>query len=107
MKITGFLKKWVMTCFAVLFFLLFIGKGCTSKMVKKTNDNVSSNKVEMVQKIDSLEMRINSLEKKTISLEEMKNIYHSNMYDFLVYEKDLDDHNISLSEIKIKLKEKK
>jgi outer membrane murein-binding lipoprotein Lpp len=94
-----FMKKWGMTILAVIFFLLFMGRGCTSIKISKVNTNVDS--VEM--HVDSLEQKIVELEDKTISKKEMKDEFERTMLDFLIYEDDLDRGKTSLSAIKNKI----
>jgi len=98
-----FMKKWGMTILAVIFFLLYMGRGCTSTKISKTNDNIDSTKIELVQKIDSLENRLQKVENKTFSNKEMKDEMERVMLDFLIYEDDLDKGKTSLSTIKDKI----
>ena len=54
MKFKDFVTKWAWQILACLFFLLFIGKGCTSSKVAKTNAMLEEKTVLLEHKVDSL-----------------------------------------------------
>ena len=94
-----FMKKWGMTTLAAIFFLLFMGRGCTSTKISKVNKIVDS--IEM--HVDSLEQKIVKLEETTFNKKELKDEMERVMLDFLIYEDDLDKGRTSLSTIKDKI----
>lgn len=103
MKLKDFLKKWAWQIFAALFLLLYLGKGCTSKKVSKTNELLESKTSELTTRVDSLSAEIKSLKDKSASSDDIKNEMERVMLDFLIYEDDLDKGKTSLSKIKDKI----
>ncbi len=99
MKAIEFIKKWIWQILAALFFILFIGKGCTSSKITKTNQNIDT----LENKVDSLSSRIEKLEKNTLTDKKGRDAMEKVMLDFLIYEDDLDKGKTSLSEIKNKI----
>lgn len=99
MNIKEFISKWAWQILAALFFLLYLGKGCTSSKVSKIEDK--SDRLEA--KIDSLSTVISDLNKKTSSQKEIKDVLELVMLDYLIYEDDLDKGKTSLSKIKDKI----
>jgi len=100
-----FIKNWSWQVLAILFFLLFMGRGCTGKKVAKTNKLIEENHVQLTNTVDSLTNRITTLEKTSISSKEARDIMESVMLDYLIYEDDLDKGKTSLSEIKNKIEQ--
>jgi len=101
-KLKEFLKDKVatFTLVSLICFLLFSVQTCSiSRKIK----NVS----ELQVKIDSLSTRIKSLESSQVSKKEYKEISERTMYQFLIFEEDVDKGKISLSEIELKLKNEK
>lgn len=103
MKLKEFLMKWAWQIFAALFFVLYIGKGCTSKKISKTNQLLESKFKECNHKIDSLSSELSNLKNSTADSDEVKNQMEKVMLDFLIYEDDLDKGKTSLSKIKDKI----
>ena len=99
MKLVDNVKKWAWQILAIVFFFLFLGKGCTSKKVSKINNNVDDVHVA----IDSLNSEINSLKEKTFTKKELKDEMERVMLNYLIYEDDLDRGKTSLSQIKNKI----
>jgi len=99
MKAIEFIKKWIWQILAALFFVLFIGKGCTSTKISKTNKNIDG----LENKIDSLNFRLNQLEKSSLTDKKGRDMMEKVMLDFLIYEDDLDKGKTSLSQIKNKI----
>jgi len=83
--------------------MLYIGKGCTSKKISKTNTILDEKYTKIEIKIDSLSNVIRKLENKSIDSKEATNIMERVMLDYLIYEDDLDKRKTSLSEIKNKI----
>lgn len=101
MKFVETIKKWSWQILAVLFFLLFLGKGCTSSKIDRTNKNIDDMHVE----IDSLKNEIGKIRDQSITVKDLKNEMELVMLDFLIYEDDLDRGKTSLSQIKNKIEE--
>jgi hypothetical protein len=98
------ISKWAWQILAVLFFLLYLGKGCTSSKVSKTNLILEEKTDRLEAKIDSLSNIISDLNDKTSSKKEIRDVLELVMLDYLIYEDDLDNGKISLSKIKDKIK---
>jgi len=99
MKFVETIKRWSWQILAVLFFVLFLGKGCTSTKISKTNKNIDEMQVE----IDSLKTEISKLRDQSITRKDLKDEMEIVMLDFLIYEDDLDRGKTSLSQIKNKI----
>lgn len=101
-KIKVFLEKNYLTIIIVLF-LTFLVSNCSN--ISK----ISSLKKETSSLNDSLSKRISNLEVKINSLPTQENVESYNrklMYEFLIYEDDLDNRRTSLSKIKEELNRK-
>jgi outer membrane murein-binding lipoprotein Lpp len=99
MNIVNIIKERAWQILAVLFLLLFLGRGCTSTKITKTNQNVDDLHVT----VDSLSNEISKLRDKTFNKTDLKNEMERVMLDFLIYEDDLDKGKTSLSEVKNKI----
>ena len=100
MKLVETVKKWAWQIIAGLFIFLYLGKGCTSSKIKKTDKNIDD--VHVV--IDSLTTELNLLKGQSFTKSELRDEMEEVMLDFLIYEDDLDKGKISLSQIKNKIK---
>lgn len=103
MKAIEFIKEKAWQILTVIFLVLFLGKGCTSKKIAKTNKQLQEHSVKVSHKVDSLQEVIISLENKTISAKETEDIMEKVMLNYLIYEDDLDKGKTSLSQIKNKI----
>ena len=103
MKILNFVKEKAWPIIAILFIGLFLGKGCTSKKISKTNKVIAEYQAVSTHKIDSLQGVIISLEDKVLDSKETEDIMERVMLGFLIYEDDLDRGKTSLSQIKNKI----
>ena len=103
MKFIDLVKKWAWQVIAILFLLLWIGKGCTNKQLSKTNKMITENNIELVSTVDSLSGIITEYNENTPTKKEVKDMMELTMLDFLIYEDDLDKGKISLSQIKDKI----
>jgi peptidoglycan hydrolase CwlO-like protein len=101
MKLVETVKIWSWQILAIMFFLLFLGKGCTSTKISKTNKNID----EMHSEIDSLNTEISKIRNQSITRKDLKDEMERVMLDFLIYEDDLDRGKTSLSQIKNKIEE--
>jgi len=101
MELVETVKRWSWQILAIVFFLLFLGKGCTSTKISKTNKNID----EMHSEIDSLNTEISKIRNQSITRKDLKDEMERVMLDFLIYEDDLDRGKTSLSQIKNKIEE--
>ena len=103
MNFKEFIIKWAWQILACLFFLLYLGKGCTSSKVSKTN-SILEEKTDLLEaKMDSLSSVILDLKTHTATFKEVKDALEVVMLDYLIYEDDLDNGKTSLSKIKDKI----
>jgi hypothetical protein len=91
-----FIKKYVFQILTVTFLLLYLKDGCTSTKISKMDKNI-------IKHIDSLETRLHVLESKSFTKKELYDDIEKIMFDFLIYEDDLDKGKTSLSSIKNKI----
>jgi hypothetical protein len=103
MKFIETIKTHAWQILAILFFGLFLGKGCTSKKIGATNKIINEHNISVSHKVDSLQKVIISLENKTVDGLEVENIMEKVMLNYLIYEDDLDKGKTSLSQIKNKI----
>lgn len=103
MKIINHIKQYAWQILTVLFILLFLGRGCTSKKISKIDKKLDTTNVGIIKSIDSLENRINQLENTVTTPKQTQDIMERVMLDFLIYEDDLDRGKTSLSQIKNKI----
>jgi len=98
-KFGEFVGTHIWKIMTVVFFFLFLGKGCTNNKISDLNDEFKANKTELVKYIDAAQKTTDS----AITTKEVKDIVEKVMLDFLIYEDDLDKGKISLSEVKDKI----
>ena len=103
MKFIELIKTWAWQILAIIFLLLWVGQGCTSKKISKTNKLLTENNEVLVVRVDSLSSEITSLKDNTATKKEVKDMMELTMLDFLIYEDDLDKGKISLSQVKDKI----
>ena len=104
MKATEFFKEKlnsILIGFAIVLVVLFF-KQCS--VSSKVSDLKKSN-LTLQSKVDSLTKEIKDLEKSQVTSSEYQKISERTMYQFLIYEEDIDKGKISLSEVQLKLKE--
>ncbi len=104
MKLKDFVTKWAWQILAGLFFLLYLGKGCTSSKMSKTNNLLEEKTLNLEHKVDSLTIVIGKMNQTKPSSSEVRDIMEVVMLDYLIYEDDLDNGKASLSQIKDKIK---
>lgn len=90
-----FLKENTWKVTTVVFLLLFLSKGCTNTKISKLEDKT----VSLQREVDSLRADVRTRATKKDVRDEMERV----MFDFLIYEDDLDKGKTSLSEIKNKI----
>lgn len=99
-KVNDFFKEWGNTI--LVFFVLVISlKTCG---VSSTSSDNSEELNSLTNKVDSLQNELDETKNKVISQEELDVMQDEMMYDFLLYEKELDDGEITLTQIKEKTK---
>lgn len=95
-SINEFLNKWGNL---ILVFLVLIITMKTCGISSTTSDNSDQVK-ELNSKVDSLGQELKSFKENTASKEELDVMQDEMMYDFLLYEKELDDGKITLTQVK-------
>jgi len=103
MKFVEMVKTHAWKILTFIFLLGFIGRGCTSSKIAKTNKALESHNEVMVKTVDSLTTVITTLEDKVVGSKETRDIMEKVMLNYLIYEDDLDKGKISLSQIKDKI----
>lgn len=84
---------WKVT--TVVFLLLFLTKGCTNTKLSKLEEKT----ISLQKEVDSLRTQIKTMPTQKTVRDEMERV----MFDYLIYEDDLDKGKTSLSEIKNKI----
>ena len=95
------IKLHVWKILTIIFFLLFLAKGCTNKKISKLDKKYDLLTNEIMQRLDSLYTTSNQKATKQEVKQQMEQV----MFNYLIYEDDLDRGKISLSDIKNKLEE--
>jgi hypothetical protein len=88
---------WKVT--TVIFFLFFLADGCTNRKISALEKEYSKNISELNLKIDLLTNHV----KNTPSKKEVRDEMEVIMFNFLIYEDDLDKGKVSLSDVKNKI----
>jgi len=98
-KLFLFLNKHGQKLTLLIVLVIFI-RSCTLSsnvsILKSDNEN-------LVKQINALSLKTDSLPDKSI----INNIVEDNLYQFLIFEDDLDKGKTSLSEIKLRIEQKK
>lgn len=98
-NILSFLKEHTWKITTVVFILLFLSKGCTSNKISTLEKKYLENTKNLETKIDSLQLRVS----KMATAKDVRDEMEKTMFDFLIYEDDLDKNKVSLSDIKNKI----
>lgn len=93
------LKANVWKVSTVIFAVLFLLKGCTNNKISNMEKKYDKNYHELSLKIDSLQTQLSKTSTSKQVRDEMERI----MFDFLIYEDDLDKGKTNLSNIKNKI----
>lgn len=98
-NLVSFLKEniWKVTTF--LFALLFLAKGCTNNKIGALDKKYTENTARLEKKIDSLQSTVS----KMASAKQVRDEMELTMFNYLIYEDDVDKGKTSLSEIKNKI----
>tara|TARA_Y100000389_G_scaffold123695_1_gene121030 strand:+ start:1020 stop:1340 length:321 start_codon:yes stop_codon:yes gene_type:complete len=102
MKITQLVKDHVWKILAIIFMLGFIGRGCTSSKISKTNKILESHNSQITHKVDSLIEVVSILEQKTLDTEKAESVMEKVMWKFLELEELSDKNHIPINELKYK-----
>ena len=99
MKLSIYLKEniWKVTTF--IFAILFIAKGCTNNKISSLDKKYSENTERLEHKIDSLQKSVSGM----ASAKQVRDEMEITMFNYLIYEDDVDKGKTSLSEIKNKI----
>lgn len=97
------LKKWGLLIATSILLVLYVSKGCTNSKLVKLDSKIEAIRTEVKMSSDSINSSIDSLNKITVTHKEMKDEMERIMFDFLIYEDDLDKGKTSLSAIKSKI----
>tara|TARA_Y100000389_G_scaffold123694_1_gene121026 strand:+ start:1020 stop:1340 length:321 start_codon:yes stop_codon:yes gene_type:complete len=102
MKIMQAIKEHIWKILTVIFILGFIGRGCSSSKISKTNKIIESYNSEMVHKVDSLIKAVSSLEQKTLDSKKAEDVMEKVMWKFLELEELSDKNHVPINELKYK-----
>jgi predicted ribosome quality control (RQC) complex YloA/Tae2 family protein len=83
----------------VVFFLAFLSKGCTNSKISKLEKKYSEETARLESKIDSLQKQAD----QTATAKEVRDQMEVVMFNYLIYEDDLDKGKSSLSDVKNKI----
>jgi hypothetical protein len=98
-KIIDLIKTNIWKITSVIFLFLFLSKGCTNNKITNLDKKYTENSVRLESKIDSLALIISNAATSKQVRDEME----LTMFNYLIYEDDLDKGKSSLSEIKNKI----
>ena len=87
---------WKIT--TVIFLFLFLSNGCVNNKISKLDSKFSKNSASVELKFDSINTELNNYATK----DDIKKIMNTVMFNYIIYERDLDDKKVTLSEIKNK-----
>jgi CII-binding regulator of phage lambda lysogenization HflD len=93
------LKANIWKVSTVIFAFLFLLKGCTNNKISNMEKKYDTNYTELSLKLDSLQTQLS----KTSTSKQVKDEMERIMFDFLIYEDDLDKGKTNLSNIKNKI----
>jgi hypothetical protein len=98
-KIIDLIKTNIWKITSVIFLFLFLSKGCTNNKITNLDKKYTENSVRLESKIDSLALVIS----KAATSKQVRDEMELTMFNYLIYEDDLDKGKSSLSEIKNKI----
>lgn len=98
-KIIDLIKTNIWKITSVIFLFLFLSKGCTSTKISNLDKKYTDNTSRITAKLDSLTIAISHVSTSKQVRDEME----LTMFNYLIYEDDLDKGKTSLSEIKNKI----
>ena len=95
----SFLKLHIWKVTSVIFLFLFLTKGCTNNKISNLDKKYSENTTNIENKLDSLQKIVSTLPNSKQVRDEMERT----MFNYLIYEDDLDKGKSSLSDVKNKI----
>ena len=98
-NIINFLQMHVWKVTTGIFLFLFIMKGCTSTKISNLDKKYSENTLKIENKLDSLQNAVASM----ATAKEVRDEMELTMFNYLIYEDDLDKGKSSLSDVKNKI----
>lgn len=98
-KVADFLKQNLWKVTTVVFLIAFLSKGCTNNQLNKINRSQEDRLTALELKIDSLGKRVDL----NATSKQVRDEMEITMFNFLIYEDDLDKGKVSLSGIKDKI----
>jgi hypothetical protein len=93
------LKTNLWQALTAIFFFAFVMKGCTNNKLTQIDKKYSENTIRLESKLDSLQMQL----AKYATAKEVRDEMEVVMFNYLIYEDDLDKGKSSLSDIKNKI----
>ena len=97
--IKDFLLKHLWKVTTVVFLLLFLSRGCVNSKISNLEKKYSENTTAIQIKLDSLQNLVSKMATKKQVQDQMEIV----MFNYLIYEDDLDKGKSSLSDIKNKI----
>jgi hypothetical protein len=94
-----FLKGNAWKAAAIIFLFAFLSKGCVNNKITKLEKNYAENTARLESKIDSLQSQLSKFSTSKQVRDQMEIV----MFNYLIYEDDLDKGKSSLSDIKNKI----
>jgi hypothetical protein len=79
--------------------LLLLSRGCVNNKISKLEKDYSENTLKLEKKLDSLKLEVSKMATKKQIQDQMEIV----MFNYLIYEDDLDKGKSSLSDIKNKI----
>lgn len=98
-NILNFLKTHAWKVVAITFVLLFVSKGCVNNKISNLDKKYSEETLKLEKKIDSLQLQVS----KMATAKQVRDEMEITMFNYLIYEDDLDKGKSSLSDIKNKI----
>lgn len=98
-SLSDFIKTNLWKVTSIILALLFLTKGCTNSRIGKLEQKYNEQTVILNAKLDSLSKIALSKANKSEIRDQMELV----MFDYLIYENDLDKGKTSLSDIKKKI----
>jgi outer membrane murein-binding lipoprotein Lpp len=97
--IQSFLQTHLWKVTTVIFALLLLSRGCVNNKISKLEKDYSENTLKLEKKLDSLKLEVSKMATKKQIQDQMEIV----MFNYLIYEDDLDKGKSSLSDIKNKI----
>ena len=98
-NLVNLLKVHVWKVATVFFFLLFLTKSCTNSRISRLEKKYETTSESLSSRLDSVQLKLDQISTSKQVRDEMERT----MFDFLIYEDDLDKGKTNLSNIKNKI----